>query len=385
MRPRQNGATRAPAAPPASSVRLRAAEVIAEQLEKVFAQVATAVDGRDPEGVHDMRVATRRLRAALKVFAPWLDADAYTHLAPVVRRLTRALGRVRELDVLRLRLGGLSVQAAPKRALAIEFVDARLAGRRRRARTRMMARFAKVDLDRLQNRLHRLAAQLVRHASAPPANETAALAAPARDAHDATAPQDQPIAALLEALGTTLVGEAHDISCAAIPVEVGSPHAAEALHKVRIAAKKLRYQLEIVVPYLGTAGEESVRRLRALQDKLGDFHDDTVLDDTLRAAIERAVERGRPLLASELRALRKARRRALLRDERAVRAAIVELRDADFVAQVIAALGSAGVVVQAAAEIAPLAVATVETAVTPPADAEKTLSAAAAAGLPTSD
>ena len=59
----QNGGGTEPAAPPGSSVHQRASQVIADQLEKIFQQVAAAVDGRDPEGVHDMRVATRRLRA----------------------------------------------------------------------------------------------------------------------------------------------------------------------------------------------------------------------------------------------------------------------------------------------------------------------------------
>ena len=100
----------------------------------------------------------------------------------------------------------------------------------------------------------------------------------------------------------------------------------------------------------------------------------------------------RPLLASELRALRKARRRALLRDERAVRAAIVKLRDADFVGLVSAALGSAGVVVQSAEGTMPVAVATApatpETAPqeSPLADTpDEVRTAAAAAGLPTPD
>ncbi len=78
-----------------SSLRLRAAQVIDDQRAKMFAHVAAAVDGRDPEGVHDMRVASRRLRAALKVFAPWLDADDLDRLAPAVRTLTRGLGGVR--------------------------------------------------------------------------------------------------------------------------------------------------------------------------------------------------------------------------------------------------------------------------------------------------
>ena len=357
---------------PARSVRRRAAQVIDEQRAKMFAQVAAAVDGRDPEGVHDMRVASRRLRAALKVFAPWLAPEDLARIAPAVRTLTRALGRVRELDVLRLRLSGLGTHATPPRAIAIECVDARLARQRRRARARMMAAFAKVDLDRLDARLQRLVARLERDTPVAQAPPGTVADAPSIDAvaaaHGAQAslathtggrelstrdpggresstwdPGDPPIGALLEELAPAVLEEARAVSRAELPVEVGTPHSAEALHRVRVAAKKLRYTLEIVVPYLGADGAAVVKRLRGAQEHLGDFHDDCVLDDTLRPAVERARQRGRPLLATELRALRTGRRRALVRDERAVRAALATLRDEDFAGIVARTLVAAGV------------------------------------------
>lgn len=371
---------------PAPSLRLRAAQVIDEQRTKMFAQVASAVDGRDPEGVHDMRVATRRLRAALKVFTPWLGADDLHRVGPNVRTLTRALGEVRELDVLRLRFAGLAAHASPQRAIAIESIDARLARRRSRARAKMMAAFAKVDLDRLDARLQRLVAQLRRYRDPATAPPDAALAAPSLDAvptapasqADAgTHPVDAPIGVLLSALASDVIAEARDVSLAELPVEIGTARSAEALHRVRIAAKKLRYTLEIVAPYLGGGGSAGVKRLRGVQEKLGDFHDDCVLDDVLHPAVERAHERGRPLLAAELRALRTARRRALLRDERAVRAAMVKLRDEDFVAFVTNALRDAGVAVPEQ-EPAPAAEPAPTAEPTPP--AEPAAASAASAG-----
>lgn len=331
---------------PAASVLGRAAEVIGEQREKMFAQVATAVDGRDPEGVHDMRVATRRLRACLTTFAPWLDEAEQTRIAQAARELTRALGRVRELDVLRLRLTGLAAEAAPERALAIEHVDAHLGRRWRRARERMMSRFAKVGIDRLESRLRRLVTH-VEHGAGERRSATSGVHAREQSANGGVgrdhAMHDAPIAALLEAMAGTLLAEAREVSEPTIPARSGTPEAAAALHAVRIAAKKLRYQLEVVEPYLGARGTDAVKRLKTLQEKLGDFHDDTVLDETLRAEIERASERERPRLAAELRRLRSARRRVLTRDERAVRTAIVRLREQGFVELVADALRDAGV------------------------------------------
>jgi inorganic triphosphatase YgiF len=56
-------------------------------------------DGGDPEGVHQFRVAVRRLRAALSVFKPAMDETARARLAEELRWLQRSLGPARDLDV----------------------------------------------------------------------------------------------------------------------------------------------------------------------------------------------------------------------------------------------------------------------------------------------
>jgi hypothetical protein len=161
---------------------------------------------------------------------------------------------------------------------------------------------------------------------------------------DAQATVDEPIAVLLETVGPAVIASVGDLESPGAGVTVGTPASAEALHRVRIAAKKLRYQLEVIAPYLGAAGEEAVGRVRRLQNRLGDFHDDTVLDRTLLREIRRAEDRDRSHLASELRRLRAARRRSLLRDERSVRAAIDALHESGFADLLRGALAAAGVV-----------------------------------------
>ena len=56
--------------------------------------------GRDPEELHKMRVATRRLRAFLRTGRPLLDADWAEALRLELRWLGGVLGPVRDLDVL---------------------------------------------------------------------------------------------------------------------------------------------------------------------------------------------------------------------------------------------------------------------------------------------
>ena len=55
--------------------------------------------GKDPEELHDMRVASRRLRSALRLFGSYLTGPYATSCAEGLRRLARVLGDVRDMDV----------------------------------------------------------------------------------------------------------------------------------------------------------------------------------------------------------------------------------------------------------------------------------------------
>ena len=107
-----------PAAAPAPAARaaapkrrtrpgVRASDTMAEaafktlrfHLDRMLAHEAGTRDGGDPEDLHDMRVATRRMRAALRVFAPYLEGRAVRPVERGLRRTGRVLGAVRDLDV----------------------------------------------------------------------------------------------------------------------------------------------------------------------------------------------------------------------------------------------------------------------------------------------
>ncbi len=317
----------------AGTLRERAAEILGHQRRRMRESLGAAIDGRDPEGVHRMRVASRRLRAALRTFRPWLDGAELDRLAAAVRGVTRALGDVRELDVARLSIAAWARRARPERALALEQVDARLARRRRRARARMIERFARIDLDRLDERLGRLVAELER-GDAPAAAAGIAAAT-------ATAGPEPLMRDLLADRAAEIATTASDL-VRDLPEPAGTAESAEALHRVRIDAKKLRYTLEIVAPELGPAGRAVVRRLRRLQDRLGAFHDDVVLDGILGREIARATDRSMPLLAAQLRRIRGARRRALARAEAACRDEVRRLATEGFADAVRRALAEAG-------------------------------------------
>lgn len=88
------------------------ADVIAERIAGMVKH-ADGVRARDVEALHDMRVASRRLRAALAIFEPVFTDPAFPDLQREVKGITRALGEARDLDVMGLRLESLAAALPP--------------------------------------------------------------------------------------------------------------------------------------------------------------------------------------------------------------------------------------------------------------------------------
>jgi CHAD domain-containing protein len=102
------------------ALKVRAAEVLAHS--------EGVLDLGDIERVHDMRVATRRLRAALEVFEPCFPRKRHRKALKRVKRLADALGRRRDADVEIALLEGLADDAvgADRAALNMLIHDLRL-------------------------------------------------------------------------------------------------------------------------------------------------------------------------------------------------------------------------------------------------------------------
>jgi CHAD domain-containing protein len=93
-----------------------AARIISVRSDELTEQARGVLDTGDIERVHDMRVATRRLRAALEIFEPCFPPDAYEQTLGEVKRLADALGERRDRDVSIATLHGFNDQMpAPDR------------------------------------------------------------------------------------------------------------------------------------------------------------------------------------------------------------------------------------------------------------------------------
>jgi CHAD domain-containing protein len=179
-----------------------------------------------------------------------------------IRRLTQALGTVRELDVTLHLIDELSERAGVPRTALAE-VRALVIEERERRRAVMLKRLGDVNGDKLGRRLH-----AVREALVKPA----------------------PGHAWRPALASRIARRGRRLEQAID--DAGQIYAADGLHQVRIAAKKFRYALEIADESGAAPATETLRLIKRVQDSLGRMHDLQVLQHHI-AAVGAAPRKGR--------------------------------------------------------------------------------------------
>ncbi len=111
--------------------------LIGERWEAVWNAVPRAAEGTDIEGVHDVRVASRRLRAAMDVAAPAFPASWYKPLHSLAKEITSELGAVRDRDVMLEYLTAQRDAAPPNERPGIDRLIARIDRERAAARAEM--------------------------------------------------------------------------------------------------------------------------------------------------------------------------------------------------------------------------------------------------------
>jgi CHAD domain-containing protein len=204
-----------------------------------------AIAGNE-HGVHQARVASRRLREAVPVLATGLQGAKAGKARRKIRRLTRALGTVRELDVTIGLLDELARSPNIART-AVEEVRAHVMKERAGRRKLMLERLGHVDADKLDRRLASVGAALEQTALEP----------------------------WRKTLASRLIARSRRLTTAMD--DAGHMYAPERLHRVRIAAKKLRYGLELAADSGLTGAAPHLRLMKRVQDMLGKLHDLQIL------------------------------------------------------------------------------------------------------------
>jgi CHAD domain-containing protein len=133
-----------------------AAKVVKSRSKEVFAHSEGVLDLENPERVHDMRVATRRLRAALEVFAPCFPRKRHHKALKKVKALADALGERRDADVEIAMLERLLDEAAEEDRGALLALIEGLRVRQAEANESLAPYVAPKRLKKLRRRLKRL-------------------------------------------------------------------------------------------------------------------------------------------------------------------------------------------------------------------------------------
>jgi CHAD domain-containing protein len=222
---------------------------IAHLTDVLVVQAARVRREDGPEGVHQSRVATRRLRSCLKQFRPALDGTELRGLDAMLRGFAAAMGEARDLDVFLLNMGAdLAAAAGPG--------ERRLDSLLRIARTRRDAAYATLR-DMLDGPEFR---RLV---------WTATRLAVLRE-WGAEAPSEAPVP-LRPFAHATLTRRWKRLRKQGAGIEALD---AEALHELRLEAKRMRYSAELFAPlWPGRPARRFIKRLSAVQEALGVAND----------------------------------------------------------------------------------------------------------------
>ena len=274
---RAPAATATPAAPTAPIRRparpgIRKSDTMAEaafkmlrfQFDRMLDHEAGTREGGDIEDLHDMRVATRRMRAALRVFGPYLDAGVMRPIDHGLRRTGRMLGAVRDLDVFHEKTMVYLDSLPESRRGDLEPLLAVWQERREHARGAMIEY---LDGGRYPRFVEAFSALLDDPGRASLGFiDDDGEARPHRVAHVLPAVLYDRVAGVW-AYDDVIAG--HDTPLVRF-------------HRLRIAGKAMRYTFEFFEEVLGPEAKPLIGATKDMQDHLGDLQDAVVTCNVLR-------------------------------------------------------------------------------------------------------
>jgi len=231
-----------PAAPSPTDPAVKVATAsIGLQLRAMTAEHGKALAG-DAEAIHRLRVATRRLRAALRMLREIAPGQEAENAADELGWLCGAIGAVRDLDVLAQMLEQRAARLDADFIRALAPLSATIRHQRAIEQERLVAA---LDSERYRGLIQRLGA---------------------------VAPEAAADSVTLGAVAARLVRpQLRAMLRAGAGLDEDSPP--ETLHRLRVRAKKLRYMLEPMRAAGGKPARRMLRRLERVQERVGQYHD----------------------------------------------------------------------------------------------------------------
>ena len=238
-----------------------------KHLDRFISLESKVLQGDDREAVHDMRVASRRLQQILDLIYP-PPAKGISRLRRKIRRSRRVLSEVRNCDVQLDRVESVLRSKRVTHRRAWEAVQQYLTERRAKAFEKALGRLSKVNLAvfyvRLKSHLNSNGVPTRSESESPAALPTEEFY---QRIHQGLETVWGDFAARIE--------ESHHDSQPGV------------IHGARIAAKRLRYAVEVIREFNVAGTDAALNWLRNLQQQLGDWHDLEILEDMMIEMVAR--------------------------------------------------------------------------------------------------
>lgn len=220
----------------------------------------------DSEAVHKMRVASRRLRAAMDAYQPACQPKSFKQAYRTVKNAADLLGAARDTDVMLQHMERLLDVAPGEEQTGLRWLLEQLKSYRQECQRELEAFLTPLDEHALQEMI---TSCLPKAAS----SKGKAGVLTERDPQAPTAQHARRIAHLK-------LDELYRWNDA-----VDQPYAVSELHRLRIAAKRLRYTLEVFDTFLPEGCKSVIKELEQVQEELGQLHDRDVLIALLRLCL----------------------------------------------------------------------------------------------------
>ena len=222
--------------------------VLLERFDEVVRFRSEALHWEDPEGVHSMRVASRRLRSALRDFNPYIKRRGLSVSLKRIKKLADALGAVRDQDVAIEALETLAAKTAPSITKTLQKVIETRKEVREEARKNLKQTISKQELTQLKADF-REAISVATYVSARSGAELS----------------------YSDLARAVIRGRLSDFE--KLTEKLFKPFDVEALHELRISGKRLRYAIELFDQCWKASTLPIAKRIARLQTALGEVHD----------------------------------------------------------------------------------------------------------------
>ncbi len=239
---------------------IAARALLLERGDDFFGRAAEVLEKFDPDDIHDLRVASRRLREGMALFAPCYQEASVVPLAKRIKRVTGLLGNIRNTDEAILFFSSLDEETGEHVCVAPDSLLRMLRDKRESVTKKLRSELPELVPPSLRELLHRVFNEPLLFKDSPPGVDF--------------------LGPLLDFARTSLDERLSQVLQRVPPSREADR--ADAQHLLRIAVKHYRYRLEILSFLVAERYAEIHSALKGYQDVLGRMHDMDVFDAAVR-------------------------------------------------------------------------------------------------------